>query len=272
MRLGARSSSVKNKKPVKSLMKALRVLDTLGDCPGGMGITDLSVALKAPKSTVHRLVSTLEAARYVVFDPPTSKYSLGNRLAKLGEQLNHQSSLLTFAMPMLEQLTRECHEASHLAIMQGTEVVYVSHEESKEPVRISFGMGHRAPAHCTALGKVFLADLTDSDILMLYKNQKKLERLTTRTKTSLRELLAEMAIVRKEGIAYDNEEYMTGLRCMAAPIRDFSRRIVAAASLSMFTHKMTTARREFFKSALTRASAELSEKLGFLPASRGNGF
>jgi DNA-binding IclR family transcriptional regulator len=90
----------------------------------------------------------------VVFDPPTSKYSLGNRLAKLGEQLNHQSSLLTFAMPMLEQLTRECHEASHLAIMQGTEVVYVSHEESKEPVRISFGMGHRAPAHCTALGKV----------------------------------------------------------------------------------------------------------------------
>jgi IclR family KDG regulon transcriptional repressor len=180
--------------------------------------------------------------------------------------------LLTFAMPMLEQLTRECHEASHLAIMQGTEVVYVSHEESKEPVRISFGMGHRAPAHCTALGKVFLADLTDSDILMLYKNQKKLERLTTRTKTSLRELLAEMAIVRKEGIAYDNEEYMTGLRCMAAPIRDFSRRIVAAASLSMFTHKMTAARREFFKSALTRASAELSEKLGFLPASRGNGF
>jgi|SRR5579872_1393946 len=271
MKQRGRGSSVKHKKPVKSLMKALRVLDTLGDCPGGLGITDLSDALNAPKSTVHRLVSTLEAAKYVVFDPPTSKYSLGNRVAKLGEQLNHQSSLLTFAMPMLEELTRECHEASHLAIMQGTEVVYVSHEESKEPVRISFGMGHRAPAHCTALGKAFLAELTDSDILMLYKNQKKLDRLTPRTKTSIRELLAELAIVRKEGIAYDNEEYMTGLRCMAAPIRDFSSRIVAATSLSMFKHKMTAERRELFKEVLMRGSAELSEKLGFVQASRRSG-
>ncbi len=271
MKQRGRGSSVRNKKPVKSLMKALRVLDTLGDCPGGLGITDLSAALNAPKSTVHRLVSTLEAAKYVVFDPPTSKYSLGNRVAKLGEQLNHQSSLLTFAMPMLEQLTRECHEASHLAIMQGTEVVYVSHEESKEPVRISFGMGHRAPAHCTALGKAFLAELTDSDILMLYKNRKRLDGLTPRTKRSLRELLAELAIVRKEGIAYDNEEYMTGLRCMAAPIRDFSSRIVAATSLSMFKHKMTAERRDFFKEALMRGSAELSEKLGFVPVSRRSG-
>lgn len=270
MKVRGRDSGVRTKKPVKSLLKALRVLDALGDCPGGLGITDLSTALKAPKSTVHRLVSTLEAARYVIFDPPTSKYSLGNRVAKLGEQLNHQSSLLTFAMPMLEQLTRECHEASHLAIMQGTEVVYVSHEESKEPIRISFGMGHRAPAHCTALGKAFLAELTDSDILMLYKNQRKLDRLTSRTKTSLRDLLAEIAMVRREGIAYDNEEYMTGLRCMAAPIRDFSSRVVAATSLSMFKHKMTAARRAFFKEALLRASADLSEKLGFLPASKAN--
>jgi DNA-binding IclR family transcriptional regulator len=154
--------------------------------------------------------------------------------------------------------------------MQGTEVVYVSHEESKEPIRISFGMGHRAPAHCTALGKAFLAELTDSDILMLYKNQRKLDRLTSRTKTSLRDLLAEIAMVRREGIAYDNEEYMTGLRCMAAPIRDFSSRVVAATSLSMFKHKMTAARRAFFKEALLRASADLSEKLGFLPASKAN--
>jgi DNA-binding IclR family transcriptional regulator len=271
MKLRGRSISFRNKKPVKSLMKALRVLDTLGDCPGGLGITDLSMALKAPKSTVHRLVSTLEAARYVVFDPPTSKYSLGNRIAKLGEQLNHQSSLLTFAMPMLEQITRECHEASHLAIMQGKEVVYVSHEESKEPIRISFGMGHRAPAHCTALGKAFLAGLAESEVLMLYGNQKKLERVTPRTRTSLRELLAELAVIRREGIAYDNEEYMTGLCCMAAPIRDFSSRIVAATSLSMFKHKMTTARREFFKQTLMRASAELSEKLGFVSPVRGNG-
>jgi IclR family KDG regulon transcriptional repressor len=263
MRLKVKRRSRKANRPVKSLIKALRILDTLGDCPSGLGITELSDALKAPKSTVHRLVATLEAVGYSVFDPPTSKYMLGTKLARLGEQLNHQSSLLTFGVPALEQLTRECREASHLAIMEGTEVVYISREESKEPMRISFAMGHRAPAHCTALGKVFLAGLSDTEIRMLYANTRKLERLTPHTQTKLPQILAEIAVVRREGIAYDNEEYMPGLRCMAAPIKDFSSRTIAAMSLSMFKHKMTAQRRAFFKDALFRASSDLSEKMGY---------
>jgi IclR family transcriptional regulator, KDG regulon repressor len=253
----------KNDKPVKSLIKALRILDALGDCPSGLGITELSDALKAPKSTVHRLVATLEAVGYSVFDAPTSKYLLGTKLARLGEQLNHQSSLLTFGVPALEELTRECGEASHLAILEGMEVVYISREESKEPMRISFAMGHRAPVHCTALGKAFLAGLSDTEIRMLYANVRKLERRTPRTETHLPKILLEIAAIRREGIAYDNEEYMPGLRCMAAPIKDFSSRTIAAMSLSMFKHKMTATRRAFFKEALFRASNDLSEKMGY---------
>jgi len=256
-------SSRSRHRPVKSLIKALRILDALGDRPGGLGITDLSSALGAPKSTVHRLVATLEAAGYAVFDPPTARYVLGSRVAKLGEQLNYQSPLLTFGVSTLEQLTNNCKEASHLAILEGTEVVYVSREESKDPVRISFGMGHRAPAHCTALGKALLAGLTDAEIRMLYKNQRKLERLTPQTCASLDDLVAQMAAIRREGIASDNEEYMPGLRCVAAPVRDFSARIVAAMSLSMFKHKMTAQRRALFKAALLQAGADLSQKLGF---------
>jgi IclR family transcriptional regulator, KDG regulon repressor len=255
-------------RPVKSLIKALRILDTLGDRPGGLGITDLSGAVGAPKSTVHRLVATLEAAGYAVFDPPTARYILGSRVARLGEQLNYQSPLLTFGVSTLEQLTHKCKEASHLAILEGTEVVYISREESKDPVRISFGMGHRAPAHCTALGKALLAGLTDAEIRMLYKNERKLDRLTPHTRTALDDLVAELAAVRREGIACDNEEYMPGLRCIAAPVRDFSARIVAAMSLSMFKHKMTAARRALFKAALLQAGADLSQKLGFASDSR----
>src|SRR6266404_5353796 len=192
----------KNNKPVKSLIKALRILDALGDCPSGLGITQLSETLKAPKSTVHRLIATLETVGYTVFDPPTAKYMLGTKLARLGEQLSHQSSLLTFGVPILEELTRECGEASHLAIMEGTEVVYISREESKEPMRISFAMGHRAPAYCTALGKAFLAGLSDTEIRMLYANVRKLERRTPRTQTKLPQILTEITAVRREGIAY----------------------------------------------------------------------
>lgn len=264
----ARRSVPQNGRPVKSLTKALRILDALSDSVDGLGITDLSTVLKTPKSTVHRLIATLEAAGYVAFDAATTKYCLGGRAARLGEQLNRQSPLLTFGASMLEQITKECHEASHLAILQGTEVVYISHEDSKEPVRISFGMGHRAPAHCTALGKVFLAGLSDSEIVMLYRNKKKLEKLTPRTIASLDKLLTEVAAVRREGIGEDKEEYTRGLRCLAAPIRDFSSRIVAAMSLSMFKHRMTPERRAFFKGALLRATGDVSERLGYLPLPR----
>ena len=263
MRPANNRASRNHKKPVKSLMKALRVLEALAASKGGLGITELSDTLKAPKSTVHRLVATLEAAEYLVFDLTTSKYLLGSHVARLGEQLKHQTPLLALGVPILEQLTRECHETSHMAILQGTEIVFISHNENIEPIRISFGMGHKAPAHCTALGKAFLAGLSDNEILMLYGNRRKLEKLTPHTRTAPRELLAELAMVRREGMAYDDEEYMPGLCCMAAPIRDYSSRIVAAMGISMFRHRLTPERKVSFKEALFRASAELSEKLGF---------
>src|ERR1700730_16816579 len=232
MKFESRHSPRENGECVKSLIKAVRILEALGDCPGGLGITELSGILQFPKSTVYRLIATLETVGYVFFDVPTSKYVLGSRVAKLGEQLSQQFPLLTFGVPALERLTRECKEASHLAIMEGTEVVYISHEEITEPIRVSFGMGHRAPVYCTAGGKVFLAGLSNSGILTLY----------------------------------DNEEYAPGLCCIAAPVRDFSSRTIAAISLSMMKHRMTAERKAIFKEALLRTSVELSEKLGFLPS------
>jgi IclR family transcriptional regulator, KDG regulon repressor len=256
----------KNRQPVQSVIKALRILDALGDCLGGLGITELSGTLKSPKSTVHRLVSTLETEGYVYFDVLTTKYVLGSRVAKLGDHFNQQSHLLTFGVPTLEQLTRECKEASHLAILEGKEVVYISQEQTKEPIRISFGMGHRAPVYCTAGGKVFLAGLSNIAILRLYPNKVRFKQYTPCTKTRLDDLLSEIAVVRREGIAYDNEEYAPGLCCMAAPVRDFSSKTIAAISLSMIKNKMTAERKPFFKEALLRASAALSGKLGFLPS------
>jgi IclR family KDG regulon transcriptional repressor len=266
MKFESRHSPRENGECVKSLIKAVRILEALGDCPGGLGITELSGILQFPKSTVYRLIATLETVGYVFFDVPTSKYVLGSRVAKLGEQLSQQFPLLTFGVPALERLTRECKEASHLAIMEGTEVVYISHEEITEPIRVSFGMGHRAPVYCTAGGKVFLAGLSNSGILTLYKNKRKFEQRTRRTLTSLKDLLFEIANVRKVGIAYDNEEYAPGLCCIAAPVRDFSSRTIAAISLSMMKHRMTAERKAIFKEALLRTSVELSEKLGFLPS------
>ncbi len=256
----------KNGHEVKSLIKALRILDALGESPGGLGVTKLSQAFQAPKSTVHRLLTTLKSEGYVVFDPNTSRYLLGTRVAKLGEQLFQQSPVLTFGVATLEHLTRNYRETSLLAVLEGTDVVYsISREERKDPLRISFGMGYRAPAHCTALGKACLSGQSEAEILKLYKNRKQLGRFTPRTVINVKKLLSELSVVRKDGLAYDNEEYIPTVRCLAVPIRDFSSRVVGSIGLSTPKHRMTAARKAQFTKALLDASAELSEKLGFLP-------
>lgn len=241
-------------------------MDVLGDSEGGLGVTDMSHALKAPKSTVHRLLATLKAEGYIGFHPDTSRYVLGSGVAKLGEQLRHRSRLLTFGVPTLEHLTRECGETSYLAIREGTEVAVLAKEESQGFLRISIRMGYRCPAHCTALGKACLSGLSDDEILSLYKNKKRLQQFTPRTLTRVEDLLTEIAAVRREGVAFDNEEYAADVRCLAAPIRDSSSKVIAAITLATTRARMAAERKAFFKGILIQATSELSEKLGFTTA------
>jgi DNA-binding IclR family transcriptional regulator len=261
-----RSPSNKSKYPVKSLIKALRILDVLAESSGGRGITEVSQALKLGKSTVHRLLATLKDEGFVLFDPVTSRYILGSRVAKLGHQVSRQNPLLTFGVPIVQRLARECNETANLGILEGTEVVYIAGEESREVLHNRFLMGYRAPAHSTALGKTCLSDLSMADILSLFKNTKRLQKVGLRTLETVKDLLAELEAVRQAGIAYDNEESGPGVRCIAAPVRDFSGKVVAALSLSMPKHRLTNERKSFFKGALLRATTELSGKLGYLPS------
>jgi len=257
------SSNNNGGRPVKSLIKALRILDVLGDSEGGLGVTVLSHALKAPKSTVHRLLATLKAEGYIGIHPGTSRYILGSRVAKWGDQLCNQSPLLRFGAPMLERLTQESGETSYLAMLEGIEVALLAREESKGFLRISIGMGYRTPAHCTALGKACLSCLSDAEILKLYKNKRKLQQFTPNTITNIEDLLAELAAVRRDGIAFDDEEYVADVRCISASIKDPAMRVLAAVTIATTKRRMTAERRAFFKGILLQASSELSEKLGY---------
>ena len=258
------SASYKSKYPVKSLVKALSILDVLAEQPSGYGITDLSARLKMGKSTVHRLLATLKEEGYVAIHPANSRYILGGRIAKLGQQLSQQHPLLTFAPPTIQSLTREYNETVNLAILEKTEVVYIAGEECSEMLRSHFLLGYRAPAHATAMGKMCLSDLSSDEIRLRYKGIKRLSLVGPRTIGTLERLLDELSSVRKLGVSYDNEESGSGVYCIAVPIRDFSGRCAAAISFSMPKQRMTPERRSILKSALLMASADLSRMLGFV--------
>ena len=253
-----------NKYPVKSLVKALHILDQLAKKPGGCGITDLSNTLKIGKSTVHRLLSTLKEEGYVVIHPANSRYILGGRIAKLAQQLSQQYPLLTFAPSIIQRLVSGYNETVNLAILEGTEVVYIAGEECKEMLRSHFILGYRAPAHATALGQMCLSDLTDHEIGLRYKGEKSLPQVGPRTIGDVKGLIGEMPAVRKAGFAYDNEESGSGIYCIAVPIRQSSGRLAAAISFSTPKSRVTPERKVILRDALLKAGAELSQMLGFV--------
>lgn len=257
------SVSSKSRYPVKSLIKALHILDVLAEESSGYGISELSAKLKIGKSTVHRLLATLKEEGYVVIHPANSRYILGSKIAELGQQLSEQHPLLTFAPRILQSLAREYNETVNLAVLEKTDVVYIAGEEGSEMLRSHFLLGYRAPAHSTALGKVCLSDLPVDEVRLLYKGVRRLTKVSPRTIGTLERLLEELSIVRKLGFSYDNEESGSGVYCIAVPIRDSSGRYIAAISFSAPKPRMTPDRKTILKEALLKASAELSGMLGF---------
>lgn len=248
------------KYPVKSLIKALQIMEELAD-RGGCGVTELSKILGLRLSTVHRLLSTLKGRGYVLFDSGTSKYSLGGMITKLGDSLSRQSPLLRHGMVTVEELSRECNETVNLAVLEGTNVRYTARHESNHSLRV--GVGGDWPAYATALGKACLAGLSDDEVLRLYKGSKKFRKLTPHTISTMKDLLAELVIVRREGIAMDNQENSIGVQCLAVPVTGSSGKTAAALSISAPSVRMTPEHIRFLKLCLVKAGADLSAKLGF---------
>jgi IclR family KDG regulon transcriptional repressor len=257
-----RRAASKNKYPVKSLVKALRILDVLAERPAGFGITELSEALHIGKSTVHRLLATLKEEGYVVTHPEGSRYILGGRIARLGQQLSDQYQLLTFGVPVIRRLARDHNETVNLAVLEGTEIVYIAGEESRETMRNHFLLGSRAPAHATALGKVCLSTLAPEEIRRRYKGVK-LTPLGPKTIKTFSALLEELSAVREAGFAYDDEESGPGIYCIAVPVRLFPGGPAVGLSFAMPKPRINPTRRLAMRNALLLGSDQISNQLGY---------
>lgn len=253
------------KYPVKSLAKALRLLETLGRSPHGASVTALSKDLKIGKSTVHRLLATLREFDLVWLDPSASNYTLGTSILRWSDLLVRQNVLVRHGLPVLRDLVELCRETASLAVLETTDVLYVAQFESMERLRMSQWVGNRMPAHCTSLGKALLATLPEAEVDKLYAGQEILKGLTSNSITDKRRLLEHLRKVRQEGVAYDFEENMLGVVCMGAVVRNFSGKPVAALSISMPIQRFRGDTLITFKDYLLTAASRLSGELGCDP-------
>jgi len=259
----SRSGRVPAKYPVKSLAKALRILDTVGRFQHGTSIASLSKELKMGKSTVHRLLATLREFDLIWLDPTTSNYALGSRILRWSDLLVQQNLLVRHGLPVLRDLVSVGRETANLAVLDGADVLYMAQFESMERLRMSEAVGTRQPAHSTALGKALLASLPEEQFDQLYGKLDMLKGPTASTITDTRHLKEHLQKVRNEGLAYDFEENVAGVVCLGTVVRNFTGRAIAAISVSMPIQRFRGERSIHLKEHLLAAANRLSTELGY---------
>jgi DNA-binding IclR family transcriptional regulator len=224
------------------------------------GVREVALKLKMAKSSTHDLMASLAQLGFLN-KTENNRYRLGWRLVTLSETLLATTELLREARPVMEELAAQYQETIHLAVLDDTQAVYVDKLEGKQAVRVELTtLGARLYAHCSALGKVLLAYCSDAEVKRIIRTAG-LPRFTPNTITEEAELEQALAKIRKQGYAYDLEEILADLCCVAAPIYNYAGQVIAAISMSLPAYRFRRSQTEY-REAVVRTAKIISERLG----------
>lgn len=257
----------KSAKPPGNLVQTIdrvnKLLEILSDASQGLSLGELAKLVNLPKGTTHRLISSLAYFDYVQQDPMDRKYKLGFKLAMLGNQMLNQIDLRKEVRPYLLELAQKSNEIAHLVVLDNSEALYIDKIQlSREGLHMSSKLGYRAPLHCTAVGKVLIASLSETQINRIVE-QNGLFARTEHTITETKQFKSHLNGVRKAGYAIDNEEHSEGVRCVAAPIKNMDNEVIAAISVSVPVVRMTLGEaKKTMKNLVMESARKISQQLG----------
>jgi len=261
-------AKIKKPKPrrmrLSSVANSIRLTKAFSEAEFEMGISALATRLGLAKSTVHRLATTLVEYDILEQNRETGKYRLGLALFELGTLVRRKMDVMNEAQGQIHALADLTGETVQLAILDHLSVLYIRIRESRQAVRMSSGLGSRAPAHCTSVGKVLLAYRSAETVGQVIENG--LTRYTQNTITDPAALIAELASIRARGHAIDDEEIEVGLRCVAAPIRDHSGHVIAAISVAGPVQRMTKKLVQTTIPHVVASADAISRRLGYMPS------
>lgn len=241
----------------QTLVRGLEVLDAVAE--GCTGLGALADKLGLTRSTTHRLASALAELRYLTFTP-RSGYGLGPKLLELGYMASQQSSLTRIAREHLEELAAGTGDTVHLGVVDGSRALYLDKIPGGRRVEISSRVGERQPLRSTGLGKALILDESEARLRELYDYE---GRNGQRYGVDLAEWLRRMREYSRQGFAFDLEENEDRIRCVAAPIRDVSGKIVASISVSSAAQYMDDERMERLVGDVRATALAISRELGY---------
>ena len=248
---------------IQSIRRAVSILRSFSEAEPELSVTVLSRRLSLHKSTVSRILTTLQYEGLVDQNPSNGRYRLGVGLISLAGVALGRLDARGVAQPYLDQLVSVSKETVNLAVLDGLECVTVDRAPSPQPLRYVGWIGRRTPLHCTASGKVFLAFLPADEqnrILSL-----PLVPYTETTIVDADSLRAALAQIRTQGYAIVHEEFEPGFSSIAAPVFDQTARVVAAISIAGPTYRMEPAHIDGLIKPLSQTGQTISIELGYRP-------
>ncbi|HEX6468543.1 MAG TPA: IclR family transcriptional regulator C-terminal domain-containing protein [Streptosporangiaceae bacterium] len=222
---------------VQSLARGLAVIRAFDAGSPELTLSDVARRTGLTRAAARRFLLTFTDLGYMRTDGRL--FALSPRVLELGYAYLSSLTLPEVAEPHLERLVAEVHESASMSVLDGGDVVYVARVPTSQIMRVTISIGTRFPAHATSMGRVLLAGLPD-DRLDAYLAATTLRRFTPRTITSEAALRDELKRVREQGWALNDQELEEGLRSIAAPVRDYHGRVVAAVNIAAPAGRRTT--------------------------------
>ena len=241
-----------------TVVKAFSLLEVLAESEEPLGVTELADRLSFGKSNVHRLLQTLIALNYVR-KTDGAGYMATLRMWEFGSRIVSRVVLRDIARPTMRHLSSLTKEAVHLSQYDAGEVIYLDKIESKEPVRAYTQLGGRAPAYCTATGKILMAYIPEAEVRQVYEG---VQASTRNTVTDVEVFLQQCATARDRRYALNTGEWREDVIGLAAPIADASGAVVSAIGISAPASRLGPDAIERFAPELVEAGREVSRRLG----------
>jgi DNA-binding IclR family transcriptional regulator len=260
-RSGERRGNAAAGRTVQSLERAFALLEAIAGSDQALSLADLSRATGLHTSTAFHLIKTLILLGYIRQED-TKRYRIGPRLFMQAAGASTEIGLVNLATPHLKRLADETGETAHLAVRADTGIAVIAKVEARSSIRTSERLGIIRPAHCTAIGKVLLADLPNQE-LEAYLRTGTFEAFTPKTITERASIREEVRRIASSGVAYDDAEFSHELRCVAAPVRNYTRQTVAALGISGPVWRVTLQEMRRFGARVGSVAADLSRDLGF---------
>ena len=252
---------------VNSIVKAARILDLLKG-RGSLSFVEILKLHPLPKSTLSKILHTLEVEELVRRDPVSGRYQLGVKLIEWGSGARGQLEIRKIALPLMQELHETLNCTIHLTVASHGDVLPIESYESGTTIWqhhiFHGGVGIAAPMHATAAGKAILAFMPEDDLERTVR-EKGLKKFTDNTITDLATLRAALAEIRERGYAVSNAEHAELVRSVAAPIRDHDGKVFASLAALGIATRITPEWIPELAQHLVRAAEEISRLFGYRP-------